>query len=185
MIYLLSTSPRRKKILREAGIRFKTFKPDYQEKKIAGLSVSALVRAHAAGKGLSALSRIADGIILSADTVVSFRKKIIGKPRDMRDALRILSLLQGQWHTVYTGVTVLRVSGGKIKKKDVFVERTRIKIYPMDAQGIRRYFKKINPLDKAGAYAIQSKHSIVEEFKGLHSNAVGLPIEKIRPYLKA
>ena len=181
MIYLASTSPRRKKILKDLGIRFKILSSDYHEKSIPGLGPARLVRAHALGKALSAARLITDGKIISADTIVYFRKKIIGKPKNKKDAFRILSMLQGRWHEVYTGVVLLQVEAKKIKQRTVIVEKTKIRLRALSPKEIDAYFKKINPLDKAGAYAIQSKReNIVLEIKGSFSNAIGLPLERVR-----
>src|SRR3989338_836778 len=103
MIYLVSTSPRRKKLLREAGIRFRVLHPNYHEKPIPGLGPAALVKKYAFEKATSAISLVKDGTLLSADTIVYFKGRVIGKPKNRRDAVRILSKLQGRWHTVYTG----------------------------------------------------------------------------------
>lgn len=180
MIWLASTSPRRKKILRDLGVSFRVVKPSYEEKPIPGASPARLVRTHALAKGLSAASLVRDGLVISADTVVFFRGRIIGKPRDMKDAVRILGSLQGRWHRVYTGVALVRVDGGKAAGRRVFTEMTRVRLRPMDAAAIRRYFRRVNPLDKAGAYAIQSSRpAVVAEVKGSFSNAVGLPVESL------
>lgn len=184
MIYLASTSPRRKKLLKAAGIRFRWVPTAYEELPIKGLGPSALVRKHAVEKGLSALPRVKSGVILSADTVVYFRGKIIGKPRSIRDAYQTLGQLQGRWHEVYTGVALVGVKNGRIIRKKVYVERTRILLRKMPAPAMRTYFKTVNPLDKAGSYAIQSKRrNIVEKFSGSFTNAIGLPMESLRRYL--
>jgi septum formation protein len=182
LIYLASTSPRRKRLLKEAGIRFRVLRPEYHEKNIPGLGPGALVKRHALEKGLSAAKLIKDGVVLSADTVVYLNGRVIGKPRNRRDAFRILSNLEGRWHTVYTGVSLLERSAGKTIKKRSFIVKTGVQIKEMTPEEIRAYFKKINPLDKAGAYAIQSSRvSIVKKIRGSFSNAVGLPMEKLKP----
>lgn len=181
MIVLASSSPRRRALLREAGIRFRVVRPDYEEKMIKGLSPRELVLRHAAGK---AASVVADKTVLAADTVVYFRGKIIGKPRDINQACRILTQLQGQWHTVWTGVAVRMRKEGKVRDK-VFAVKTLVRIRPMTDTEIRSYFRRVNPLDKAGAYAIQSKHAIVESVRGSYTNAVGLPMERLLTILKA
>ena len=185
MIYLVSTSPRRKKLLREAGVRFRVLRPKYHERHIPGLRPDALVKRHAYEKAMSAVSLVKEGVLLSADTVVCLDGHVIGKPKNIKDAVRILSKLQGRWHTVYTGVALLKLSAGRITKKKVFSEKTGVFIKKMSRADIRSYFRRISPLDKAGAYAIQStRASIVEKFKGSHSNAVGLPMERLRYWLK-
>ena len=184
MIYLASTSPRRKILLREKGVRFKILKPSYHEKRIHGLPAK-IVKTHAIEKALSCLKLVKQGIILSADTIVYWNGCVIGKPKNMEDAVRILLKLQDQWHTVFTGVAVLRVKQERVIKKTVFVEKTKIRLQPMTKIEINRYFRRVNPLDKAGAYAIQSKSaSIVKEIRGSFSNAVGLPMERLKFLVK-
>jgi septum formation protein len=184
MIELASSSPRRRTLLREAGIRYRIVRPDYHERTVPGLKPRALVRVHALGKALSAAAvRPHAPLILAADTVVFFGGKIIGKPRNAADARRILGKLQGNWHDVWTGVALLRRDPNGRMKKTVFTEKTRVRIRKMDAAAIRAYFRRVNPLDKAGAYAIQSKHSIVEEVRGSLTNAVGLPMERLSTLL--
>ena len=180
MIYLASTSPRRKQLLKKAGLKFLILKPDYEEKGSLKAPPSKIVRIHAVKKGESCIGQVKDGIILAADTIVYFKGKIIGKPKNMKEARLILGKIQGEWHTVYTGVAILKVVSGRAVKKTVFFEKTRVRLKPLTPKGIANYFKKVNPLDKAGAYAIQSSHGgIVQEIEGLFSNAVGLPVEKI------
>lgn len=185
MIFLASSSPRRKTLLKKAGIRFSILKPCYEEDDdLKGLP-SKIVRIHALKKAESCVGQIKDGIILSADTIVYLRGKIIGKPKDMNEARRILKSLQGNWHTVYTGVAIFKVVGIKILRT-IFFEKTKVFIKRLTTQEINQYFKKVNPLDKAGAYAIQSRHGgIVQKIQGLYSNAVGLPIEKVIKSLMA
>jgi septum formation protein len=175
MIYLASTSPRRKKILKELGIRCKVIPTSYKEHPIPGISPSRLVKVHALEKGLSALRKIRVGIVISADTVVYFNQKIVGKPKSINDAFKTLKSLQGRWHSVYTGVAILNIKDGKLQKKKLFHEKTYVHLKKMSDSEIRAYFKKINPLDKAGSYAIQSKHKIVDGIKGSFYNAMGLP----------
>ncbi len=180
MIYLASTSPRRKSLLKEAGICFRILKPDYDENPNLKGTPSCVVQIHAVKKVESCQKKIKSGTILAADTIVYHQGKIIGKPKDMKDAHFILGKLQGRWHLVYTGVAMFWIVSGRLTKKIVFSEKTKVRLKPLTSKGITNYFKKVNPLDKAGAYAIQSSHGgIVEEVKGLFSNAVGLPIELI------
>ena len=180
MIYLASTSPRRKKILKELGIVFKTVTPDHVEENEPKASPAFLVKRHALAKAISCVSKVKDGRILGADTIVYCQKRIIGKPMHYQDALRIAGFLRDRWHTVYTGVALLTVKGHRVRKKKVFYEKTKVRLKPMTRRETEEYFKKINPLDKAGAYAIQSKRaSIIAEIKGSIYNAMGLPVEKL------
>jgi septum formation protein len=184
MIYLASTSPRRRALLKKAGIPYKLVRPAYEETGGKGESAFRLTRRHARGKAEAAARAVKDGLVLAADTVVFHNGRIIGKPRNMRDAEKILGGLQGAWHTVYTAVALFRVRAGRIVKRELFLEKTRVQLRAMTAAEIRRYFKRIRPLDKAGAYAIQSPHSgVVRRMKGSFTNAVGLPMEKLKKKL--
>ena len=185
MIYLASTSPRRKMLLKRAGIKFRILRPSYREHDGLETSPSRIVKIHAVKKAESCKRQVKDGTILAADTVVYFRGGIIGKPKNMKKAHLMLGKLQGRWHTVYTGVALFRVASEKRVEKTVFVTTTKVHLAPLTPKGIKNYFKKVNPLDKAGAYAIQSPHGgIIQEIKGSFSNAVGLPIEKVLPKLR-
>ncbi len=180
MLYLASTSPRRKKILRDARIDFRVLRPSHDEASFSGKrSPSQWVQQHALAKARSVSHRVSEGVILGADTIVYFHGKIIGKPKNLKEASKILSQLQGRWHTVYTGVALLG------KSPVVFYDKTRVFLKKMSPADVRGYFKKVNPLDKAGAYAIQSKKNlIVLKVKGDFFNAVGLPMKKLKIQLK-
>lgn len=186
MIYLASASPRRRRLLKQMGIRFKAVPSRYHEPKIPHLGPSALARRHAREKAADVLKRLKlrRAVVLAADTLVYVPKRILGKPRDLAQAARFLGSLQGRWHTVYTGVALCWISGGKLRRRREWVEKTRVKLRRMSAKEISRYFKIVNPLDKAGAYAIQSADfNIVEAIRGSYSNAVGLPVETLSRYL--
>lgn len=182
MIILASASPRRRTLLREARIRFRVKSPSYVEKMIPGASPKILVLRHARGKAASVEAR---GTILAADTVVYFKGKIIGKPKNMADARKILKCLQGKWHRVWTGVAVLEKKKAGMRFRRNFAVKTDVRLRALTDAEIRAYFRKVNPLDKAGAYAIQSKHSIVEKVRGSYANAVGLPMERLKAILKS
>ncbi len=153
-----------------------------------------VVKKHALAKAISVAKKVSRGIVIGADTVVYFRGKIIGKPKNLKEAVGILGALAGRWHLVYTGVALLKISGDAVRKRIVFHEKTRVHLKRMNRKALRGYFKKIHPLDKAGAYAIQSKRAgheagrplagIVQEIRGSYSNAMGLPVEKLCDRLK-
>ncbi len=180
MIYLASTSPRRRFLLKKAGISFRILKPRYQEDDRLKAPPSEIVRIHAIEKAKSCVDQAKDGILLAADTIVYLDGEVIGKPENMKHARQILLKLQGRWHAVFTGVSIFKIKSGRIAKKTVFVEKTKVRLKTLTPKGIENYFKKINPLDKAGAYAIQSPHGgIVMDVKGHFSNAIGLPVETV------
>lgn len=182
MIYLASTSPRRRALLKRAGISFRILKPDYHEGRKGPGGPSRRVRIHALQKALSCKRKIEEGTILAADTLVYSEGEILGKPRNLKEARLILEKLQGRWHSVYTGVAVLSVASGRVLQKKVFFEKTRVRLKKLTPSRIRNYFKRVSPLDKAGAYALQSPSGgIVEGVRGSFTNAVGLPMERLLP----
>lgn len=180
MIYLASTSPRRKMLLKKAGVTFRALKPGYKEDNDVKGPPSKIVQVHAVKKAESCKRQVRDGILLAADTIVYLQGEVIGKPKDMKEARLMLGKLQGRWHSVYTGVAIFKIAAGRVMKKTAFFEKTKVHLKRLTPKGIEHYFKRVNPLDKAGAYAIQSRRGgIVQEVKGLFSNAIGLPLEKI------
>ncbi len=180
MIYLASSSTRRKQILKKHGIRFRVIRPEYHEKRMAGKIPSAVVRLHAVAKARSVVHKISSGTVLAADSIVYCQGRIIGKPRDLKEASRFLKFMQGRWQTVYTGVALFQVRSGKIRHKNVFVEQTRIFLEKMNPKQMKAYFRRVNPLDKAGGYALQAgRFSDLKKIRGSYFNAVGLPIERI------
>ncbi len=184
IVHLASTSPRRLLLLKQAGIAVRKIKPDYEEIDKKHLTTRQLVRSHAIGKALSAARHLKEGVLVSADTLVVHKGKRIGKPKDIKHALQILAGLQGRTHHVLTGVAILLIRDGKIQRKKYFVVKTEVTLKPLTLDAIRTYFKRIQPLDKAGAYAIQSKRlSIVHKIRGSYSNAMGLPMEKLKKEL--
>jgi septum formation protein len=185
LIYLASTSPRRKALLKRAGIHFRILKPDYEEDRLKA-PPSKIVQIHAVKKAESCVGKVKNGTLLAADTVVSLDGKIFGKPANQREACLVLGRLQGRQHFVYTGVAIFKIIEGKVIQRTVFFEKTGVRLKRLTAKGIKNYFKKVNPLDKAGAYAIQSRQGgIVQAVKGLFSNAVGLPVEKVLKRIEA
>ena len=184
-LYLASISPRRKTLLKSFGLRFRSLKPRYREVNNFSLSPSKIVQAHAWAKALSVKGIIARGTVLAADTIVYFGGRVIGKPKNLREAVKILNRLQGRWHSVYTGVALAEFRAGRLIRKKVFFEKTKVLLRPLTRGEISAYFRRVDPLDKAGAYAIQARRgSVVEEIKGSFSNAVGLPVEKLYGKLK-
>ena len=183
-LYLASTSPRRKQLLKQMGVKFRVLAPDYEEKNEGHMGPSALVRKHALGKALSVVRRVKNGRILSADSIVYCCGKIIGKPKDKKDALSTLTLLQGRWQLVLSGVAMLDVKDGCVVWKKVFVEKTRVKLKKLTRAQILDYVKKTNPYDKAGGFGIQSKKfPVLEKVEGSILNAVGLPVETLKPFM--
>ncbi|MCI9447010.1 MAG: septum formation inhibitor Maf [Lachnospiraceae bacterium] len=177
---LASASPRRRELLEQVGAEFEVI-PAQGEEKITSNKPQDAVLELSAQKAREVAGRLqeADAVVLGADTVVAFGGNILGKPRDEADAARILSLLSGNTHSVYTGVTVIVLQGGE-RKEYSFYEETEVTMYPMTEQQISSYICTGEPMDKAGAYGIQGKGAVfVEKIQGDYNNVVGLPVAKI------
>ncbi len=177
---LASASPRRRELLEQVGAEFEVI-PAQGEEKITSNKPQDAVLELSARKAREVAGRLqeADAVVLGADTVVAFGGNILGKPRDEADAARILSLLSGNTHSVYTGVTVIVLQGGE-RKEYSFYEETEVTMYPMTEQQISSYIRTGEPMDKAGAYGIQGKGAVfVEKIQGDYNNVVGLPVAKI------
>ena len=131
---LASASPRRRELLEQVGAEFEVI-PAQGEEKITSNKPQDAVLELSARKAREVAGRLqeADAVVLGADTVVAFGGNILGKPRDEADAARILSLLSGNTHSVYTGVTVIVLQGGE-RKEYSFYEETEVTMYPMTEQ---------------------------------------------------
>lgn len=186
-IILASASPRRKEILSQAGISFEVVAADHEEKScfhdpeelVKDLAAQKAEAAADLLKGESSKEETAAGyVVIGADTVVALHGQILGKPKDEKDAFRMLSKLQGSTHQVYTGVSLLRLWDGR-KEQISFAEATYVSIAPMSSEEIRRYIATKEPMDKAGSYAIQGKFArYIERIKGDYYNVVGFPLHR-------
>ncbi len=169
-IILASASPRRREILKNAGIDFKVLAADIDEstEKILPHEVVLDISKRKA----AAAAKKTDGVIIAADTVVALDGEILGKPRDDEDAYRMLKALSGREHEVYTGVCVM--CGDKC---DSFYEKTKVFFREMADDFIKAYIETGEPRDKAGAYAIQGKcAAYITRIEGDYLNVVGLPL---------
>ena len=148
-------------------------------------SAAVLTRRHALGKALSVVSRVREGIILGADTVVVCGTHILGKPRSMKGAEKMLASLEGRRHAVISAVALLKMKENRILKRRLFTETTSVYLRKLDPKKRQAYLKRIRPLDKAGAYAAQAAgQGVVERIKGSFTNVVGLPMEKLQSALR-
>ena len=181
LLYLASASPRRREILTKMKVAFRVVKSRYEEKHHTHLSPRELVLQHAAGKAKEAIVPSAAQFILGADTLVYCSRKILGKPKTEKEAVRMLSLLSGKAHHVYTGVVLWDRKAGKMK---TMVSKTKVHVKKLSEEEILAYIPKVNSLDKAGAYAIQMRPKIVTKIQGSYSNVIGLPEEAVRRLLK-
>jgi septum formation protein len=177
-IYLASKSPRRRKLLKQINLNFKSFTVDMEEKIKLGEKPSASVKRLSKEKLEIATQKVKHGIIITADTIVVLNKKVIGKPKDKQEAKRFLKNLSGKVHTVYTGFSIYN-SENKMLLTDY--EKTLVEFRKLTAKEIDDYIKSGSPMDKAGAYGIQDDFGAVfiKKINGCYYNVVGLPLTKV------
>lgn len=174
-LVLASASPRRARLLAEAGFAFDVAPANVDERRLAGEPPVAYVRRLAGAKAGAVASRYPGRVVVGADTVVVIDGLVLGKPADAAEAAAMLGRLAGRRHAVLTGVALLRDA----RSVDA-VERTEVTFAPLDADRIRWYVGTGEPDDKAGAYAAQGIGSrFIERIEGSYTNVVGLPIPRV------
>lgn len=172
ILWLASSSPRRSQILRMIDWPFEVGAVEVDESLHDDESPREYVSRLAAAKAVAAAEVHSHRPVLAADTTVVVDEHILAKPLDIQDAKRMLRLIQGRWHQVLTGVALMWESG-----IDVDVESTEVRFAPMSDAEIDWYVKTGEPMDKAGAYAIQGKGArFIEGIRGDHFNVMGLPV---------
>lgn len=175
-LLLASNSPRRRALLTEAGFDFENVSPEVEERSDVDLTARELTLGNAVRKGIWAARRHQHKIVLAADTLVALEGDIIGKPKDLTDAAEILRRLSGRVHEVFSAVVVCHLAAARSTS---FCDVSRVRFHSLDQAKIDNYLRKINPLDKAGAYAAQDRDSeIIAKIEGSFTNVVGLPMEK-------
>lgn len=188
-LYLASASPRRKELLKQIGLSFKTM-PSTVEEKITKTQPNEVVEELSYQKAVDVCGRLAaegqeDFVVIGADTVVSCWDKIMGKPASKEDACVMLGELQGKSHQVYTGVTLAWKNRGLSPMYYTFSECTDVTINAMTEDEIRKYADSGEPMDKAGAYAIQGLFAAhIQGICGDYNNVVGLPVGRVYQELK-
>lgn len=174
-IVLASGSPRRAEIMQSVGWQFTKSVPDIDESELPGEAPDIYVQRLAKTKAEAVAERFPGEIVLGADTTVVIDEQIIGKPVDMADARRMISMLSGRWHGVLTGVAV--VMDGETR---VGLQQTRVKFAELSESEINFLAERGDPLDKAGAYAVQAQAALfIEGIEGDYWNVVGLPISLV------
>lgn len=177
-LILASTSPRRAEILRAVGWPFEVSAVDIDESGRAGESPVAYVERLAREKAGAAARRFPGKLVLGADTIVLVDETVLGKPRDISEARRMLRQLSDRWHEVLTGVALLRE--GDKGQAVVAHERTRVRFSAMTNEEIDWHVENGKPLDKAGAYAVQGHAALfINEIEGDYWNIVGLPVQLV------
>jgi septum formation protein len=179
-LMLASGSPRRAEILSAVGWEFTKWIPDIDESEREGESPEDYVQRLAREKAESAATALPETLILAADTTVVIDGRIMGKPDDLAHAEQMLKTLSGRWHDVLTGVALCR--RGEVS---VGMERTGVKFAEMNDAEVRFLAEMGDPLDKAGAYAVQAQAALfIEQIRGDYWNVVGLPISLVYRMMK-
>ena len=180
-IILASASPRRRDILRLTGLPFKVDPVSCEENMHIRVSPRRLSRVLSEKKARIAAGKYRDAIVIAADTFIVFRDKIMGKPHTPAGARGMLAALSGKVHTVITGFTIIDTLTGKRISRSV---ETKVYFDKLTMKEINAYVRTGEPLDKAGAYAIQGLGSIfVRRIEGDYFNVIGLPLNALRSCL--
>ena len=175
MLILASKSPRRKELLKQIGIPFLVVVSDAEEVSGNSWTPAALVVENAKRKARAVAEKYPDSPVLGADTVVSLEGKIFGKPKDKDEARKMLTALSGKMHEVTTGLAL--INRNEIRTTSV---TTKVFFDTMTKADIDAYIATDEPMDKAGAYAIQGKAArFIEKIEGSYSNVVGLPLNAL------
>ena len=178
-LILASASPRRRELLALTGLPFTVDAPEVDE--TCELAPREAVQEISRRKALAGAALHPGQVVLAADTLVAVDDTALGKPRDEADAARMLRLLSGRWHQVYTGVCAVAPDGTLHSA----VDATDVRFTQMPEEAIRRYIASGEPMDKAGAYAVQGIAGLwIEELRGSHTNVIGLPLALTRRLLE-
>jgi len=181
-IILASRSKARRKLLKDVGLKFTVSTSNTGEKRLINTDCGDLVMENAMAKAIDVAGRFSSGIVIAADTVVLVGKRIIGKPKSIKDAFRTLRLLSQKPQWVYSGIAVIDID--RNKKYSSF-DRTKVYMYRLSEREIKNYFKRVSPLDKAGSFDIQGFGSVfIDRIEGCFYNVVGLPMAKLAKILK-
>jgi len=187
---LASSSPRRRALLRLLGHPFRVIVPAIDETPQAGERPAAFARRAAMEKALAVAERLPPlrgarwRIVIACDTIVVLGHRILGKPRDAEDARRMLRALSGRTHAVLSGLCVRWESATGRPRQEVRVVKTAVEFRDLSAEEIERYVATGEPLDKAGAYAIQGRAAaMVRAIRGSWTNVVGLPLAELADVL--
>lgn len=182
---LASASPRRKEILEQVGVAFTVSASRKKEETIRKAPEKVVMELSAQKAEDVAESAGVNTIVIGADTVVSYKGQILGKPKDEKEAESMLLKLQGTVHQVYTGVTIV-IKGENGERRTLrFYEETKVFLRSMTVEQIRSYIATGEPMDKAGSYGIQGRFAVyVKRIEGDYYNVVGLPIQAIYTALR-
>ncbi|SPQ00280.1 Maf-like protein Mbar_A1652 [Candidatus Sulfobium mesophilum] len=181
-IVLASTSPRRKELLALTGLHFSVDQSDYEETLAPNVEPRQLARRLSLEKAKAVAEKYSDALIIAADTFIVCRHSLLGKPHTSVEAARMLTLLSGRRHSVITGFTIIDTATGKRVSRSVL---TKVWFRKLTKKETMSYVRTGEPLDKAGAYAIQGLGSmLVERIDGDYFNVIGLPLSSLAEALK-
>ncbi len=181
-IYLASSSPRRRELLDQIGLSYIVITTEVEESLPPGLSPVEQVIMLSRRKAGAAAPKLAEGIVIAADTIVVLDGQVLGKPANKIEALAMLERLQGGIHEVFTGITVMELSGSRVLSD---YERTEVQMRDASRDELMRYVATKEPFDKAGAYGVQGLAAVfVAGIRGCYFNVVGLPLFKLAQMLK-
>jgi len=176
-IILASRSPRRQQLLLDLGLKFEVVNREFAETYPEGLTGDEIARHVAHEKAVLFRGEIAENeIVITADTIVWCNGKVLGKPLDYEDAVRILNEISGNTHEVITGVSIFSLA-----KEVTFSVSTKVTFETLSEEEIKYYINKFSPYDKAGAYGIQEWIGIIvcSHIEGSYFNVVGLPVQRL------
>jgi septum formation protein len=180
-LILASASPRRRQLLADAGFEFDVVAPEVNEVSFTNLTLREVTSWNALRKGLAVARAHPDAVVLAADTLVALGHQVLGKPADRIEAARTLRLLSGQAHEVASGIFIAHLRRGR---SETFCVTSQVVFQTLSDQVIEDYLTRIDPLDKAGAYAAQGVGgTIIARVVGSRSNVIGLPVERTRSAL--
>lgn len=181
-LILASGSPRRRDLLTEAGYRFQVENPGIEENEDTSLPIRQLTAENARDKAAAVSARFPEAVVVAADTLVLLGDTVLSKPADRDEATRMLASLNGRSHEVFTAVAVRH--GGSEKAVDLTVT-TAVHFKQLTPAELADYHARIDPMDKAGAYAAQDHGAlIIDRIEGSMSNVIGLPMDEVAAALR-
>ncbi len=182
-IILASASPRRRELLEQIGLEFAVI-PSKAEEIITKERPAEIVEELSKQKAEDVAAQVEEGIVIGSDTIVWQDGRVMGKPHSREEAWEMLRGLQGNTHSVFTGVTVIVKQEGK-EVYHTFSKETKVHVYPMTEEETEAYLDTGEPMDKAGAYGIQGRFAAwVESIEGDYNSVVGLPVSDLWQVLK-
>jgi len=181
-LILASTSPRRLEILKALGWEIQVIPSSISEEGMPHEDPAEAAKILALHKAKEIASRLKEGMVLGADTLVHLEGRVFGKPRDAEEARECLRSLSGRIHRVTTGLALIDARSGR---EELTEETTQVQMYHLSEGDIQSYLESGEPFDKAGAYAIQGRGFIfIDKIWGCYTNVVGLPVGRLRELLQ-